>query len=413
MKKFFLMSMMMLLIVSQTFTSCGDDDTIPTTPLTLNVELPLGIENVVFSNTKATFTNITTNEVTTVEQFTENADGSYSVSVASVPEGSYNVEISGDLSFTKDGVAGTTSVSQKSENVAISATNSTVKMAVNTFTAQGGFVISEIYFKGTRTPEDKSFFKDQYVIISNNSDVTLYADSIAFVESSFTTVQKRVYTPDIMNDYMTVQAIYMIPGTGKEVAVEPGKSLVLALNAQDHTEANANSFDLSKADFEFYDVSAVASQQDIDNQSVPNLDKWYCYSNSYFMLNSQGNKAYAIARMHQSMESFLADNAYTPTYIFVNSNNGTEKEMKVSNCLKLSNQWILDAVNIAPSSKWEWNVTSASLDAGYTYCGTTATDKNAYNKAVIRKTTSDGKWVDTNNSSNDFEADATPSYLKK
>lgn len=48
-----------------------------------------------------------------------------------------------------------------------------------------------------------------------------------------------------------VDAIYMIPGKGTEVAVEPGKSLVLALNAKNHTEANSASFDLSKADYEF------------------------------------------------------------------------------------------------------------------------------------------------------------------
>jgi hypothetical protein len=35
-------------------------------------------------------------------------------SLADVPEGTYNVAISGDLSFTKDGIAGSSKINQKS-----------------------------------------------------------------------------------------------------------------------------------------------------------------------------------------------------------------------------------------------------------------------------------------------------------
>ena len=410
MKKNLLMSMIMLLTIGGTFTACSSsDDTVPTTPVSLSVEMPLGIENAEFTNGKAVFTNVTTNETYTVSQFV-NDKGTFTASVASVPEGTYNVAITGDLSFTKDGVAGTTKVNQKSENVVVKSGNANVKMAVNTFDAKGGFVISELFYTGTTTPEGKAYTKDQYVVISNNSDVTLYADSIAFVESAFLTIQKRVYTPDIMNDYMTVEAIYMIPGNGKNVPVEPGKSLVLAINAENHTEANPNSFDLSKVDYEFYDESSNPNFLDTDNPNVPNLDKWYCYTQSFFVLYTAGTKAYAIAKMHQDKKSYLAESAYTPTYIF--SFNGFTKEMKESHCLKLPNSWVLDAVNLSPKNAYQWQVTSAALDAGFAYCANTALDMARLNKAVVRKK-ENGKWVDTNNSSNDFEMAATPSYLKK
>lgn len=332
-------------------------------------------------------------------------------SLADMPEGTYNVAISGDLSFTKDGIAGSSKINQKSENVSVKSGNAQVKLAVNTFNAKGGFVISEIFFTGTLTPEGKQYSDDQYFILSNNSDVTLYADSIAVLESKFLTITKYDYNPDIMNEAMTVDAIYMIPGKGTEVAVEPGKSLVLALNAKNHTEANSASFDLSKADYEFYDESSNPRFTDDDNASVPNLDKWYCSSLTYFSLHNRGFKTYAIARMHGDKEKYLKENTYDASYVM--EVKGNAYQMTAKNCIKVPNSWILDAVNLSIASMWQWNLVSANLDAGWAHCGQVDKDENRYGKSVIRKKDADGKWVDTNNSTNDFESDATVSFLKK
>ena len=203
MKKLILKSMMLLSVLALTFTSCSDnDDKVVTTPVSLSIEMPLGLENIVLSNAKAVFTNVTTNETFIQEQFQEK-NGSFMASLADVPEGTYNVAISGDLSFTKDGIAGSSKINQKSENVSVKSGNAQVKLAVNTFNAKGGFVISEIFFTGTLTPEGKQYSDDQYFILSNNSDVTLYADSIAVLESKFLTVTKYDYNPDIMNEAMS------------------------------------------------------------------------------------------------------------------------------------------------------------------------------------------------------------------
>lgn len=402
MEKRMLLGIMMLLTLA--FTACDSTDE-TYVPATLSVEMPLGLDNVQFSDAEATFTNVNNNAVYTTTQFTDN-NGTFTATMEPIPEGTYNVAIKGTLTFTKDGVAGTAKVDQQSDNVAVSESSAAVKLAVNTFDAKGGFVISEIFFPGTQTPEEKQYTKDQYVVISNNSDVTLYADSIAFVEAAFLNTTKREYTPDIMAEAMSVDAVYMIPGTGTSVPVEPGKSLVLAINAMNHTEANPNSFDLSHADYEFYDESSSTSNQDTDNPDVPNLDKWYCYTLTIFILNNQGNKTYAIAKMRQDKDSYLADNYYEAKYMAVNG-----KEMSTK-CYKVANDWILDAVNLAPSSTWQWNSVSAALDAGYAYVAATGSDKARFGKAVIRKK-ADGKWVDTNNSSDDFEMGVTPSYLQK
>lgn len=64
--------MMLLSVLALTFTSCSDNnDKVVTTPVSLSIEMPLGLENIVLSNAKAVFTNVTTNETFIQEQFQE------------------------------------------------------------------------------------------------------------------------------------------------------------------------------------------------------------------------------------------------------------------------------------------------------------------------------------------------------
>lgn len=77
------------------------------------------------------------------------------------------------------------------------------------------------------------------------------------------------------------------------------------------------------------------------------------------------------------------------------------------------NEWVLDAVNTGGRNTFGMAPWGTSLDAGYTWCGTEDSDPDRFNKSVIRKTGADGKLVDTNNSSNDFTPNTTPSLLAK
>ena len=61
----------------------------------------------------------------------------------------------------------------------------------------------------------------------------------------------------------------------------------------------------------------------------------------------------------------------------------------------MPNAWIIDAVNLAVPTVYEWNIISARLDKGFTYCGNVDFDEARYNKAVVRKRNENG-WIDTN-----------------
>ena len=411
MKKTVLLSIMMMLSFGIAMTSCSSDDETPVVPLTtLTLEIPSNLENAVLTNASAVVTNVQTQKVVSVtnDQFVK-SDNGYQLLLPDLEEGTYNVAMNGHLDFTLNGVAGQKDFEVKSDNVSISELSASLKLAVSTFTAQGGFVISEIFFTGTSTAEGGSYSGDQYIRITNNSDVTLYADSIAVLESAFLTTQKQEYTPDVMATDFSVQACYMIPGTGKSVPVEPGASLTLAVNAINHKAEQPNSIDLSGADFEFYDESSNANFTDPDGKAA-NLDKWYCYTATIYQFHSRGFNSMAIAKMKTTKEDWLANNVYDAKYLFVFGD--FSREMTKKGLYKVPNSWILDGVNLSVESVREWNVLDASIDAGWTYCGKVDRDETRFNKSVIRKQDANGKYVDTNNSSNDFTAEAPASLLK-
>jgi hypothetical protein len=275
-------------------------------------------------------------------------------------------------------------------------------------------IISEVFFAGTLQTSGNQYYGDDYVKLYNNTDHVIYADGLTFFESKFTTTEKYDYSPDIMNEAMTVQALYTIPGSGKDYPVQPGEYLLLADTGIDHRISNPNSFDLSNADFEWYDVSSNPNSLDIDGPTVTNLDKWYCYTLTYFMLHNRGFKAYGIARIPIDRDTYLKDYYYTYDYEMITAA-GTFPMSQSS--YRLPNEWIVDVVNCSVESNYAWCVCAPQLDCGWTYCGKINSDKTRFFRSVRRKMlylNEDGNPVlkDTNNSSADFNPECIPSEIE-
>ena len=90
------------------------------------------------------------------------------------------------------------------------------------------------------TTEGKPYLYGQYVIITNNTDNTLYADSLVFLQSANISSLKHDYTKDFRTNSMLAGSLFMIPGKGKDVPVAAGKSIVIALNGKDHSKICAS-----------------------------------------------------------------------------------------------------------------------------------------------------------------------------
>lgn len=405
MTKKILMSITLLLTVCFSFVSCSDDKDDPQTLETsakINIEMPMNIQVKDFKNALVLLTNKTTKTVYSVKEFSKTEKG-YTAEIKNIPVGTYSVLAQGILTYEAGGKEVSIEVNTTNENVQLVENNSNqINLLLNVTTGKEGFVISEIFFRGTQTPKGKPYFADQYIKITNNTSKLMYADSLVIMESAFTNGVKRKYIKDYRNEGFAAGAIYMIPGRGKDVPVKPGETLLLALNGKNHKSVNANSFDLSKADFEFYDIS-TNNYKDEQNANVKDLERIFTTSASILVLNMKGNKAYAIGKIQGTIQDFLKNNNYDAQY-----NNNVNGKLMTQKAYFLPSAWIIDAVNVdIKDNSHDWNIIPVSMDKGFTYCNDNAKDKSGIGTAVVRKM-KNGKYVDTNNSTEDFIPKAAP-----
>lgn len=293
----------------------------------------------------------------------------------------------------------------------------------------GEFLIEEIFFTGTPLPSagvPNSKNKDQYFKITNNTDEILYADGLLIIESKNANAGKtwKEFIRPIINDYCEAGCVMAIPGNGTDVPVAPGKSLVIASNALNYREGyqdgksdmkvemNPIGLDLSKADFEWYTMS-TNSVLDIDVPEVPNLDVWFCYTLSIYILHDRGFQSYALAIPPATVgkQDFI-NNYVWDDADYVDHTLAGDFEMKLTNVYKVPNEWIIDAVMCTVPSINQTRQFSPTLDSGWTWATpqNIDADKQRYGLSVQRRRDSaTGRLIDTNNSLNDFIPNSTPS----
>lgn len=390
MKKF---KLFVLLAAVFGFAACSDDD-VKSTVININTNVESPLSNLTISSGTFTFENL--NNGTTTNY-------GYPISGLEIIDGLYNITFIGKGSYNIEEGTGECDIQGVLENVSIIGGTFSTTMNLHMLNPESGngFLIKELFLPGTYTATNSQYRGDQYVIIYNNSNNVLYADGLAFVESSFNSTNKlNDIQPDISNEAMAVQAVAVVPGNGKDYPVKPGESFIICDTGINHKEANASSCDLSKADFEWY----IESNMDVDSPTVPNLDILYCYTKTIWLLSKQGNRSYAIGRIPQGMTSEQYMKNYTYDYSYYLEATGARTREFTT--YKFPNSWIIDAVNLSPTTTWEWNFISPTLDMGRTYIGETSAIAQNIGKAVIRKVAyKDGErevLLDTNNSSVDF-----------
>ncbi|WP_454046008.1 DUF4876 domain-containing protein [Chryseobacterium sp. Marseille-Q8038] len=325
-----------------------------------------------------------------------------------LPSGTYNVTTEGRIVYGDNSGSVEAKVAGVQNGMVIngSETSKTLELALKSGNSSD-LILEEIFFTGTKTPQGAMYFGDQYFKITNNTDKTLYADGMLLIQSSFMTNEKQDYSPNIMATTLSAGAIIRIPGNGTMYPVKAGESIIIAEDAINHKNFNPSSINLSNANFQIFKEDS----DDIDNPAVPKMVNVF----DKMVIHTQGYYAYALARMPQEMthETLVAQNTYTYTYNL--TINGDVYPMD-GTAVKIPNEWITDAVNLSVQDSFQWQVTSPSLDMGWTSVTTFDGDKNRFGKAVRRKVTGktmEGKNIlkDTNNSTTDFEHGVKPSLF--
>lgn len=316
---------------------------------------------------------------------------------------------------------GQTTINNQKDNI-----NLTLKSA-----RIGDLVIKQIYYAGSHTTQGANL-RDQFIEIHNNSNEIVYADGlyfgIAYGVLNTTTTQyvqpngqwdwSRSFGMTIgekaNTDYLYVDYVFQIPGSGKQYPIEPGKSIVIAQTAINHqsplvgNDGNPISIvdpsltvDLSTADFEsnFIDFRRALDldpyKYDIENLAIPNLLISYAGKPGAFhaindmIFDTLGRDSYVI---------FRADSLDFPQYPLPNETNviGTTKMfMQIPADIVIDGVETQHASNNIPKRLPETlDISNIKVNASFS------------GEAVIRKTKTvvDGRVIlqDTNNSANDF-----------
>lgn len=395
---------MFLAIAGLTFTTvaCSDDDNtngvVDNTPA--KVSLTFTGDNIAeIKSMKVDFKEINTGIVTT-------KDITASPSELDLKKGSYTATANGTVKLTTGEeieAAGTVSfdLTQNAQNV-------TIKLSIKNFSED--FIIEEVFFTGVRTLENKIYTSGRYFKLTNNTNKVLNTGGLIVFKSEFLPSTNNINTPEIRNTHFAVNGALMIPATlGKDV--QPGDFVVIADMAMNHKTTNIPAYDLSNADYEFPNLDNPSLGQ-VDNPAVPNATVIYSSANyNMYFLHNRGLESYAIARFpaNETTETWLANYKYD--YEYPNQAGNITKK----SAYKVPNSWILDGVNSAVDATWLRNPLDASIDSGFTGCGTIDSDPERYGKTIRRKvigTMENGKpmYKDTNNSTEDFKKMSASSF---
>lgn len=409
--------LLILSAVSLGFAACSDSDDLPqentSKIITVDSSFPASFTQEAAQitskgNITLSFTELNSGKKT---EFTVNPDAA--TSTISLPVGIY--DYTGEFPYTVsiDGISKDKLLRCVGKSVTV---NSDATVNLDWFaasTSTEGFVIAEIYASGSPNAAGTGGLKDTFVRIYNNSDETLYADGLAIVESDFvnsTANNHKILTEaNDRNKNFTVGVVWVIPGSGKDVPVEPGKSIVVCDQAINWGEQVEGALDLTGADFEWYDDHKL----DTDNPAVPNLQKWFSYSNTIWVISNQCNRSYAIVRMPQDMtvEKYLSD--YKGAYDYEHSS--THKQMHKEKAMLIPNEWILDGVNLGDAENFVRGALGVALDASYACISSKGKDPARFGKAFIRKTQMKLAGRDILQDTDDSAADFTlskPTLLK-
>lgn len=262
--------------------------------------------------------SVTLQRVGQAQRVTQTADAQGQTAFTDLLPGFYVVSVARLLSEEEmDRLAGTADADVNSfgagGSVEVKAGENT-KTLTATAGSRGSIVFSEI-FGATGYSQTESYRHAHYFEFYNNSDSTLYLDGRVIVQGFFPLHDDDDASCDTMAPYrLDPEAIYSVlhlqfPGSGREYALHPGQSALVAQDAIDHREFWPGMPDLRAADFESVGTT------DVDNPAVPNMidvsaqARWQAPSGHGMTIGGQTSYAVTV-----SLDVSTLELVQTPTY---------------------------------------------------------------------------------------------------
>jgi len=263
--------------------------------------------------------------------------------------------------------------------------------------APGGIVFREVYYVGSRTPAGAGTTKDQFVELYNNTDMTFYLDSICFGAINPANGTGSVNAWQGRDTIALFQMLWMFPGTGQDYPLGPGESAVVAWNAINHAGLCTSNFNFSKAHFAIYDPLLTGHEKHPD---VPAMERIVTGQGTAYSM-SVNSPAVVIFRPEMGVKRYLADK--TTWELFQPGNTTGTKYWHIAK------EWIIDGVECSNGPTINIKRFPVSVDAGFAYTVGANSFQGVRRKVEQVLPTGRIIYQDTNNSSEDFEMNVTPS----
>ncbi len=428
------------------FASCSKNDNDTTVPtVSLSVAMSYSADDSALGLSKENI-NITLTNLLSGQSYKISTNANGAATFGNIAPGRYTVTAA--KTYTADSFYLVTNVST---GVDVSYNASTTEDVYETKTLQlklvsgkvGDLVFKQLYYAGSNTSTGAAF-RDVFVEIYNNSNDTIYLDSL-YIGNTFSNNKKLTDvsglgknsfdwnnsigitgTGDLNKDYLYFRYLFRIPGTGKQHPLEPGQSIVVAATAINHAKPYTDNsgktqgitnpeltVDLSGAAFEAYLVNYRQSiytgttaftpyRWDIDNPLVPNLDVLISNGQEW-TFDAPGREDFVMFRSSSDATKWNAYPDPTAATIVSSTNSG----------LQVYKPNVLDAVEILTPNVDDR--TAKRLPINLDAAGTFVAGGQYSSQSLIRKTakTVNGRRIlmDTNNSAEDFstKAKADPS----
>ena len=262
-------------------------------------------------------------------------------------------------------------------------------------------IIRELYFHGSKTNEGESYGKDTYVELYNNggpNGQTIYLDSIC-IAGVYPYNSTAKSTSWIGKDTIAIDNMFwMFPGNGHSHPLHPGESCVVAIRAAvDHSDRATSKLKLHKAHFGCAS-DALTNQQEI----AAGVERMICYMTGQgtawaFSINSP---AFIVFKPEMGADKYMESGSFWQQY--------EPGQKSGKRYWHIAKEWIFDGVECFVNDNSGIKRLPGDIDASY------ARMKSPSNsgKCITRKIdfTEDGIeiFMDTNNSSNDFNTDCVP-----
>lgn len=287
---------------------------------------------------------------------------------------------------------------------------STVEIDVSGLVA-GKMKIIQMYYCGSKTPNNTNYFRDQFYEFYNNTESeTFYMDDIyiAYLFPTSTSLSsKPVWPAEDGEKYVYAQQIWKFPGSGTDYPLGPGESCVVSQFAANHRLSLYNPdspVDCSISEFEFNCNNTSFPDQPAYDMEIVFYNGKKLYTMPQVLWTVMG-PAIAIFKIPEG-ESYDPVNDLTMQTKDLGS---TSKTLHA----KIPRQWLLDAIEVGENADAVVGKRiPAVLDAGMAYIGGTYLSLGIHRKVESTRENGDPIFMDTNNSTEDFDMGVTPEIRK-